>query len=327
MSAAAGVVERPGCGGLAPLLEPARGRIELDEVGREPFAVGFGLSVEAVKLEQAPVPNDRPQDVVVMDAQVEDAGLRHRGRLAQVTGDGRAGHVEREHLGRDRLHGRGRPDLDGRGEDVPVEQRMEVLVLRDPEHDPVRHGVLRVLAGVAVREARRQLLERHVRQPAKRVGRGTIVARLHQAHPLALKQNGVDVAGDHEVVPEDDRMATLLRGPAADPVDPRPITAAEHAVDQAVVAGQVVLREEADLERDLGDTRQPGLVGRPGLLVEVPSQSIGDVVVREPLLRHLGVPVVQPTGLRLQLQQQCGGVVHSVVLRAGDYRWRKQSEQ
>ena len=103
-------------------------------------------------------------------------------------------------------------------------------------------------------------------------------------------------------------MPALLRGPAADPVDPRAIALAEHPVDEPVVRGQVVLGQEADLERRLGDARQARLVGRPGLLVEVTAEAVRDEVVGEPLLRDLGVTVVQAAGLRLELLEQ--GHVH-----------------
>ena len=78
---------------------------------------------------------------------------------------------------------------------------------------------------------------------------------------------------DREVVPQHDRVAALLGGPAADPVEPRAVALAEHPVDQAVVARQVVLGQQADLERGLGDAGQPRLVRRPGLLVEVAARA------------------------------------------------------
>ena len=95
-------------------------------------------------------------------------------------------------------------------------------------------------------------------------------------------------------------MAALLGRPAPDPVDPRAVAVAEHPVDEAMVGGQVVLGQEADLEGRLGDPGQPRLVGRPRLLVEVAPQPIGDVVVREPLLGDLGVAVVEATRLGLE---------------------------
>ena len=71
-----------------------------------------------------------------------------------------------------------------------------------------------------------------------------------------------------------------------------------------MVGGQVVLGQEADLERRLRDTGQPRLVGRPRLLVEVPTEPIRDVLVREPLLRDLDVPIEKTPGLRLELDEQ-----------------------
>ena len=99
-------------------------------------------------------------------------------------------------------------------------------------------------------------------------------------------------------------MAPLLGRPAADPVDPGPVALAEHPVDEPVVGGQVVLGQEADLERRLGHAGQARLVRRPRLLVEVATEAVRDVVVREPLLGDLGVAVVQAAGLGLQLDEQ-----------------------
>ena len=99
-------------------------------------------------------------------------------------------------------------------------------------------------------------------------------------------------------------MASLLGRPAADPVEPRAVALAEHPVDEPVVARQVVLGEEPDLERRLRDARQARLLRRPGLLVEVAAQAVGDEVVGEPLLGDLEVAVQQPAGLGLQLVEQ-----------------------
>ena len=71
-----------------------------------------------------------------------------------------------------------------------------------------------------------------------------------------------------------------------------------------MVARQVVLGQEADLERGLGDAGQPRLVGRPRLLVEVASEPIRDVVVGEPLLGDLLVAVEQAAGLGLELEEE-----------------------
>ena len=100
-------------------------------------------------------------------------------------------------------------------------------------------------------------------------------------------------------------MAALLGRPAADPVDPGAIAPPEHPVDEPVVRGQVVLGQEVDLERRLGDAGQARLVGRPGFLVEVPAQPVRDVVVGEPLLGDLRVAVVQAGRLGLELDEEC----------------------
>ena len=71
-----------------------------------------------------------------------------------------------------------------------------------------------------------------------------------------------------------------------------------------MVRGQVVLGQEADLERGLGDAGQARLVGCPRLLVEVATEAIRDEVVREPLLRDAGMAVVQTAGFRLELVQE-----------------------
>ena len=239
-----------------------------------------------------------------MDAQVVDAGLRDVGGLAQEVRDAGAGHLEGEHLVHDRADGGRRLDRERGLEDVPVEDHVQVLVGRDPDHDPVRDGIVRVAPGVAVRDPGRELLERHVGQAVERVRRGHVVAALELVHPSALEQHRIDVAGDGEVVAQHDRVAALLRRPAPDPGEPRAVAPAEHPVDQPVVARQVVLREEVDLERRLGHARQPRLVGGPGLRVEVAPEAIRDVVVREPLLGHLEVAIEQPPGLRLQLLEQ-----------------------
>ena len=107
-----------------------------------------------------------------------------------------------------------------------------------------------------------------------------------------------------EVVAEHDGVPALLGGPSVHPVDPGAVSGAEHAMDLAVVAGEVVLGQQVDLERDLGHAADAGLVGRPRLLVEVATHRVGDVVVGEPLLGHLEVPVQHPFGGRLQREEE-----------------------
>ena len=239
-----------------------------------------------------------------MDAQVVDARLRDLRGLADEARDPGAGHLECEDLVDDGADRGRRLDLECGAEDVAVEDHVQVLVGRDPDHDPVRDRVVRVAPGVAVGDARRQLLERDVGEPAQRRRRRVVVALLELGHPAALEQDRVDVAGDRQVVAQDDRVAALLGGPAADPVDPRPIALAEHPVDEPVVGGQVVLGQEADLERRLGDAGETRLVRRPRVLVEVAPEPVRDELVREPLLGDLGVAVVQAARLGFELDEQ-----------------------
>jgi hypothetical protein len=71
-----------------------------------------------------------------------------------------------------------------------------------------------------------------------------------------------------------------------------------------VVAGQVVLGEEVDLEGSLGHPGQPRLVRGPGFGVEVAAQPPGDVLMWQPLFGHGQVPVQQLRGDRLQFSEQ-----------------------
>ena len=231
------------------------------------------------------------------------------GGLAHEARDAGSGHLEGEHLVDDRADRSRRVELERGAEDVAVEDHVEVLVGGDPDHDPVGDGVVGVAPGVAVRDPRRELLEGDVRETAQRVGRLAVVPLLELRHAAALEQDRIDVAGHREVVAQDDRVPALLGRPAADPVDPRAVAAPEHPVDEPVVRGQVVLGEQVDLERGLGHAGEPRLFGGPRILVEVAPQPIRDVVVREPLLRHARVTVVQPARLGLELDQERAFVI------------------
>ncbi len=126
---------------------------------------------------------------------------------------------------------------------------MEVLVLGDALHDPVGHRVTAVTAGVAVADARGELLEGDVGHAAEGVLAVLVVAHLHVGHAAVLDLDRVLVAGDDQVVAQDDGVTALLGGPAVHPRHPRGVLLAEHVVDLAVVGGQVVLRHEVDVER------------------------------------------------------------------------------
>ena len=69
------------------------------------------------------------------------------------------------------------------------------------------------------------------------------------------------------------------------------------------------LCEQADLERGLGDTREPGMVRRPRFLVEITTKAIRNVVVGESFLGDRIVPIVETTGDRLELPEELKFVV------------------
>ena len=77
----------------------------------------------------------------------------------------------------------------------------------------------------------------------------------------------------------------------------------EAGQELVVVAGQVVLGEEVDLEGGLGNAGQSWLVWGPGLGVEVAAQAPGHVFVGQPLFGHGQVPVQQLCGDWLQFSE------------------------
>jgi hypothetical protein len=98
-----------------------------------------------------------------------------------------------------------------------VEDHVQVLVLGDPGEQPVCDRVVGDLAGVAVRPARRELLERHVRHRLKGSLVAEVVAGCHVVHPRPLEFDRIDAAGHSQVVAHGDAVAVLLGGPAPDP--------------------------------------------------------------------------------------------------------------
>ena len=261
-----------------------------------------------------------------MDAEVVDARVRHPRRLAHESGDGAARHLEREHLARDRGDDLGRRDLEHRRERVAVEDHVQVLVERDARHDLVRHRVVRVPAGVLVRDTSGELLERRIGEALQHV-HVVVVAGHHVLHPATLERDRIDVPRDDEVIADDDRVPALFGGPAVDPVLPCAVAFGEDLVDEAVVRGQVVFGEQVHLEGRLRDAGEPRLVRRPGLLVVVAPQPVRDVVVREPLLGNADVPVQEARDRRLDLGQERRVVVtglHSGEIVAPDRPLRRR---
>jgi hypothetical protein len=70
-------------GGSHPFgLEPAGQPVGLGQVGRQPLPSLVGLRRQALEAEQVPVAQQRPQDLVVVDPQIVDAGMGQLQRLA-----------------------------------------------------------------------------------------------------------------------------------------------------------------------------------------------------------------------------------------------------
>ena len=99
--------------------------------------------------------------IVVVDAQVVDAGHGDLRRLAAEVLDGRAGHLERRPRRR-RPHGLVRARLERGLEQVAVEEHVQVLVGATFASSWSQTRVAADPAGVAVRDPGRQLLERDV---------------------------------------------------------------------------------------------------------------------------------------------------------------------
>ena len=101
---------------------------------------------------------------------------------------------------------------------------------------------------------------------------------------------GSTAPGHREVVTDHDRVAPFFGGPAADPFAPG-FLVAERAPQRQVVVGEVVLGQQVDLQRGLGDVGQPGIAGLPRLFDEVPALFVRHVVVREPLAGRSEMPI------------------------------------
>ena len=171
--------------------------------------------------------------------------------------DGVSRHLERADDVPDRLHRLVGRELERRREHVAVEDHVQVLVLRDPREQLLADGVLRVAAGVAVRDAGGELLERHVRHRVEHVevvGAGEALRHVH--HAFAFERHRVDGAGGQQVVADRDAVPSLLGGPAADPRPPGTVRA-EGLVDVAVIARQVVLGQQVDDEGGARDLAHP----------------------------------------------------------------------
>ncbi len=198
------------------------------------------------------MPQEWRDDLVVVDAKVVDPGPGDLLGFAIEVVDTRPGHLERHDLLGDGPDRRGPGDLQCGGDQVPVEDHVEVLVRGHPGEQLLRGGVLGEPARVAVADPRREFLEGDVGDGAQRCLLVAVEPVLHLDHAAPLKGHRVNTAGHHQIVPHRDGVASLLRRPAVHPGTPGAVPP-EGRRDHTVVAGQVVLREQPDLEGDLGD--------------------------------------------------------------------------
>ena len=198
-----------------------------------------------------------------MDPRVVDAADGDDHGLAPELRNGEAGHLEVAQHAVQRLHRLVRRDLQARLGDVPVEDHVQVLVGRHPLQQLVGDRLVARLAGVAVRNAGGQLLERHVDDGIEQA-LGEQVALLvlpraeaacHLLEAECLQRDRIDGAGDDQVVAQRDAVPVLLGGPAVDPLAPRAVHAEVHR-DLAVIRRQVVLRQQVLHHRHLGHLGQ-----------------------------------------------------------------------
>ena len=228
-----------------------------------------------------------------MDPKVVDAGVRDLHRLAQEAGDDCSGHLKTDDLIGDCANGLVGSELQSCSDQVAIEDHVKVLIHGDASEQPFDDGLAGIPACVAVRDPRGQLLERHVRQALKDRLLAAVIADLHDLHPCPLEPDRVHPAGDQQVVTNAVRVPALLRRPAMHPGAPGAL-AAKDSLDLPVIAREVVLRQQVDLERRTRDRRQRRLLAGPCVAAEVSEVATlapRHVLVRHPFLRRSQVPV------------------------------------
>ncbi len=195
---------------------------------------------------------------------------------------------------------------------------MQVLVGGDAGEQLLGERVLRVDAGVAVADPGRELLEADVRDHFElRLGdavrAATVVGLLELAHPPALELDGIDPAGDQQEVAHAERVPAFLGRPAVGPGAPGAV-ASERGGDLPVVARQVVLGQQVDLEGDLGDRRERRLAGLPRLVDEVAGPAPRHVLVRHPFLGEAQVAFERGLSSGLELAKQVQAFSHDPIV-------------
>jgi len=302
-------------------LELVAGVFEFFDQLAEVVAQGGGFAGEVLTFENAPLLEDGHHHVVEVDARVVHPADGDDDGLATERRHGVPGHLEVAQHPVQRRHRLVGGDVQTGGRDVAVEDHVQVLVGGDARQQLIGDRIVAGLAGVAVRDAGRELLERHVHHRVEQA-LGEQVALLVLAgreatgdllHAGDLEVHRIDGAGHHQVVAQSDAVAVLLGGPPVDPVAPGTVHAEVHR-DLAVVRRQVVLGQEVLHHRGLRHLGELRLAGLPVLAAEgVPVLAFlpRDVIVRIPVLAHGHVPVdlLFDHGLELMKKLQVGQVL------------------
>jgi len=140
-------------------------------------------------------------------------------------------------------------------EDRPIDfldQLYSRLTLRKPTitvgegTKRARKRIAEQRAGVAVRDARRQLLQGEVDEALMQWWIGGLAAR-HLRHARTLQFDWVDRSGGHQVAVDRHRVPTFFGSPPAHPGAPGAVLA-EHPLDRTEVVGQVVFGQQIDQE-------------------------------------------------------------------------------
>ncbi|MBI3257002.1 MAG: nucleoside monophosphate kinase [Actinobacteria bacterium] len=275
------------------------------DVGHCPVTCLLGLGIETLDRGKTPdVDHQRLEDLVVMNGEIVDTGGGDRLRVRGEPRDGGAGHREVGDLARNCPHHRRGIQLDRRLRNVAIEHVMQVLVAGDPGHDLGSPSVGEHPTRVAVGDSSRQLLDRDVDEPVRRVVELRNLTGAHLMHAAPLESDGVDASGDQQVVTHDDGVTTLFCGPTLRPGAPRMIVT-EGVPNGAEVMGQIVLGQQVDEQGTAHGLIHRGIVGRPVLpRLIVTTLAPRNHLMRKPFLGIEDVALQQALGHGSQFEKQ-----------------------
>ena len=185
----------------------------------------------------------------------------------------------------------GRGDVERGGDDVAVEEVVEVLVGGDPGDEPPPGLVGEEAGRVGVGQPRGQLLQSQVDERLLHGRRRRHLGGGDGGQPAPLEVGEIDGAGDGQVVVQHEAVAHLLGRPPAGPVPPQ-ADAAEAGVEARRVVRQRVLGQHVQHEGGAHAGRQRTARLRAGgplprhELVGRPRPGRGEMPVEQPLRRR-----------------------------------------